>query len=375
MSVQSIKAQAVTYIPYTKSFYIGALESGGMSFQGRAEKNYHKIAILKPDKLQKIRDAAGLLTNGPNYDREAAVEYVDNEMVRQATRAAKGKSHQAAVDNVSLQNITRVELLTEIINKQYKDVFLVEGVRRIPVPKLKLDYNVILHIKTRGKGALVPKRAKPEVEAPEFVQASFDLAKFGKLTRIIDTPDEDELTALISPTQTALDDIAQVLSQDENLLIQDEMVKFGDVAGSSWSARTGDFSDNDPLDQISTEIERITKNHGRVNIVATGIRQLGKYFQNSHLIGFTNALDREGQGVGTLPAFPGIKRITDVDIADGVAFIYDQRALSYGEGPMVSESFRDPQAAVSGHIIRKWVEPLIPTILKTAFGTELTGIS
>jgi len=373
--MSSMVPQAVTYIPYTKSFYVGALESEGMSFQGRSEKNFHKIAILKPEKLQHIYDAAGLPVKGPNYDRAGAVEWIDHEMQRQAARASQGKSRQGAVDNVSLANITRVELMTEIINKQYKEVFLIEAVRRIPVPKLKLDYDIQLHIKTRGKDALVPKRQKPMVEAPEFVQAKFDLVAFGKLSRIIDTPDEDELSALISPTQTAIDDISQVLSQDENSLIADELTKFGNVAGSSWSARATDFSDNNPLDQISTEIERITKNHGRVNIVATGIRQLGKYLSNSHLIGFTNALERDGQGVGSLPGFPGIKRITDVDVPDGIAYIYDQRGMTYGEGPMVSESFRDPQAAVSGHVIRKWVEPLLPTTFQTAWGTELTSIS
>jgi len=380
-----LESNAVTFIPYTGKFYVGALENNNMNFQGRSEKNYEVIAVLHKGKLAKHRQAN---TQGwihdHGYNRLEAVEFVNKEMVRQADRARKyqsatGNSHnlQAAIDNTSLANITRVELLTEIINRQYKDTFLIEAVRKIPVPKLKLDYDIMLHVRP-NKDARVPKRQKPNVENPEFVQAKFDLAAFGKLSRMIDVADEDELTALISPSTTAIDDISQVISQDENLLIKNTMKEFSDVAApGTWDVRTGDFSDNNPLDDISKEIERIagSPNHGRPNIFVSNLTDLGKYLSNSHLIGFTNAIDREGQGIGTLPGFPGLKRVTDVDIDANNVFLYDQRALTYGEGPMVSESFRDPQRAVSGHVIRKWVEPLIETTLKTAFGTELTGVS
>lgn len=357
--------RAVTYIPFTHKFYVGAIEDG-MNVQGKAEKNYEPIAILNEPELMK-------------GNKQGALNYVNSEMLRQAERHSMGKSLsvQAAVDVVSLANITRVELMTEIINKMYKDTFLINGVRKINVPKLKLDYDVILHIKSRGKNALVKKRQAPDVEAPEFVQASFDMVKFGKLARMIDTPDEDELSALISPMQSALDDVAQVISQDENLLIRDEMAKFGDVAKASWAAKNtnNDFSLNNPLDHIDTEIERIQINHGRPNIFASNIRTFGRYKSNTHLIGYTNALEREAQGVGGLPGYPGWTRITDVDLPDGKAYVYDQRALSYGIGPMVSESFRDPKQGVSGHVIRKWVEPLIPTLLQTAFGSEMTTLA
>src|SRR5207245_10250277 len=183
----------VTYIPYTKKFYQGSI---GQDFDvsGRHGSVYHEIAKLNTDKLKQGK-------------REEAIKYTDNEMVRQADRylqASGGDYLQADVDIVSLSNMTRVELLTEIINRQYKRVFLINGVRKVPVPKLRLDYDIQLHIQRRGANALVPKRQRPETEAPEFVQANFDLVKFGKLARIIDSTDEDELSALISPLGTEI---------------------------------------------------------------------------------------------------------------------------------------------------------------------------
>jgi hypothetical protein len=366
--MSSIKSEGVTYIPATQKFYAGVIEKD-MNVEGRHGQVYHEIAKLNLQALKK-------------GDRENAVEYTDNEMVRRADRylqAQSGDNFQADNDIVSLANMTRVELLTEIINRQYKNVYLINGVRKVPVPKLRLDYDIQIHLARRGKQALVPKRQRPETEMPEFVQASFDLVKYGKLARIIDTTDEDELSALISPLNTALEDLAQVLSQDENLLIRDDGLEtFGNVSGADWSARNASgngFSTNNPLDQISTELERIVNNHGKPDTIVTNMRQFGTFKSNSFLIGFTEALDRENEGgMGSMPGFPGLRRITDSDIASNLAYVYDSRALSYGEGPMITESFRDPKAGVSGHVVRKWVQPVVPVKFQTAWGSRLISV-
>lgn len=357
----------VTYIPYTKKFYQGAV-GDDFDVSGNRGSALHEIARLDTEALK-----AG--------KRSEAIEYTDHEMVRSAERhlqAGANPNLQADVDIVSLANMTRVELLTEVINRQYKRVFLINGVRKVPVAKLRLDYDIQLHIQRRGSGALVPKRMRPETESPSFVQANFDLVSFGKLARIIDTTDEDELSALISPMGTALEDLAQVISQDENLIIRDAMDTFGTVSYNSWSARNSSgngFSTYNPLDHLSAEIERIVNNYGRPDMFACDMVQFGYYKSNSFLIGFTEALDRQNEGgIGGLPGFPGMTRITDSDLAQNVAYVWDQRALSYGEGPMISESFRDSKAGVSGHVVRKWVQPIVPTKLATAWCTKITSI-
>lgn len=357
----------VSYIPYTKKFYQGDI---GVDFDvsGNRGSSLHEIAKLDVNALRTGK-------------RDEAITYTDPEMLRgveRANNATDSGTFQADSDIVSLSNMTRVELLTEIINRQYKRVFLINGVRQVPVPKLRLDYDIQLHIQRRGSGALVPKRQRPETESPSFVQANFDLVKYGKLARIIDTTDEDELSALISPLGTALEDLAQVLSQDENLIIRDAMDTFGVVTYNSWSARNASgngFSTYNPLDQLSIEIERIVNNHGRPDIVAMDLVQFGYFKSNSYLVGYQDALSRESiGGVAGLPAIDGITRLIDSDLAQGVAYIWDQRALSYGVGPMISESFRDPKAGVSGHVVRKWVQPIVPTKLATAWCTKLTSL-
>ena len=55
--------------------------------------------------------------------------------------------------------------------------------------------------------------------------------------------------------------------------------------------------------------------------------------------------------------------------------MYDKSALTVGDGPMVTEAYRDPQAAVSGQIVRKWLEPKMDSILASGFGTRMTGLT
>ena len=370
------RVEAVTFVPYTNKFYVGAIGEMGESFSGRSEQNYEPIAVLHPKKLAVMSDGFGGKIPGPSYDRQGAVEYVNHEMMRKAERyvQAHGHHYQAEVDSTSLANITRVELLTEIRNAMYKDVYLINGVDRIPVPKLKLDYDIQLHIKTRGKNALVPKRQKPQVEAPEFIQANFDLANYGKLSRMIDVADEDELSALISPSQKSIEDLSQVMSQDENSLIKDALAEFVNQAKGSWSAFTSDHNTRSPLVDIATERARIVKNHGRPNTIVMNSITWAHFIGNSFVKGMEQAFTQRGAGVFTFDKLPGFTFIVDEDIADGTAYLYDKRALTYGEGPMVSETFRDPQSAVSGNVIRKWVQPLVPTKLATSFGSEMTGL-
>lgn len=372
------KAEAATFIPYTNKFYVGAVgESEYDDFQGRHESQYEPIATLNPKKLALIESRQGYYVDNPNFTTLAeALDITNYEMERKADRyiAAHGHHYQAEVDSTSLSNITRVQLMTAIRNEMYKQVFLINGVDKIAVPKLKLDYDVQLHIKTRGKGALVPKRQRPQLETPDFIQTKFDLAAFGKLTRLIDTADEDELSALISPTQKAISDISQVIGQDENSLILDALDTFGVVVKGSWSAFTGDHNTRSPLVDIATERSRIVKNHGRPNIIAMNSILWADFVGNTFVKGLEQMFTQAAPGVMSFDKLPGFTFILDEDISNGVAYIYDKRALTHGEGPMVSETFRDPQAAVSGNIIRKWVEPIINSTLKTAFGTKMTTL-
>ena len=380
-----LNASAVTYAPYTGKFYHGSIGVDA-DFTGNREKEYHPIAQVN-------------LQAAANNDYGGLLEPIDYELYRKwdriqsaGTLTPAGMAKQAASDNTSLANLTRVELSTVIINELYKNVFLHLGAHFVPVPKLKLDYDVMLHLQVRGKANLVKKRMKSQVEAPQFVQTPFDLATYGKLQRTIDTPDEDELVALISPMKYMLSDAAKVIGQDINMLIlEDGLQQFKDQSGlaeafgettttqadkrkwDSFASGEANQNVNNPLTQIAEETLRIERNHGHADTIAMNRHTYAAFVSNTHVRGYEQMLTQESSGTFSFSKLPGLTFIVDADVPDGEWVLYTKNALTVGDGPMVTEAFRDPLQGVSGHVVRKWIQPVVNDTLASAFGSRITG--
>ena len=354
--------RAVTYSPFTNKFYQGTFDGVDKAGNGitdfEHDSNLTVIAKLHPEHL------------APGKDRSAAVEPVAYEIYRQAER--EHKSLSAAVDKTSLDNITRVELLTEVINRMHREFWLIKGCTPIPVPKLKLDLPI------QGKyvaSKKVPKRQAATVKASTFTQANFDL---WKNVVDLDSPDEDEYSALISPLSFDLQQAADVLSQAENEQIYaDGLSSFGDSTLGSWSAHTAGVSTRNALTDITSALDTLIKkpNFARPKYIAMNGITYSAYASNSWVQGSAFVNDREVIGMIPLPKVGGIIAIVDPEIPSGEAILYDPRAMLIGQGPMVSETYRDARAGVSGNVIRKWIQPMVPTDLQSKFGVHLKSLT
>ncbi len=352
---------AVTFSPYTNKFYQGSVvneKETGDGFDFRHDGNLTVIAKLNTKAFEK------------GGDRSAAIIPVAHEIYRKAEREYNNRV--AAVDATSLANITRVELLTEVINRMHREFHLIKGVTPVPVPKLKLDLPI------QGKytaSKKVPKRQAATVKASTFTQASFDL---WKNVVDLDSPDEDEFSALISPMAFDLQQAADVLSQAENDQIYDDgLVNFQSQALGDWAAHTSGVSTRNALTDITTYLETLieTPNFARPKYLAMNAVTYSAYASNSWVQGQTFVQDRELTGLVPLPKIPSIQALLDPKMPAGVAVLYDPRAMLFGQGPVVSETYRDERAGVSGNVIRKFVEPLVPSDLTTKFGYKFTGLT
>ena len=381
----NLKASAVTYVPATQTFYHGAL-GDDYDVSGNRASAYTPIAIVNHDAVVEHRQAKLEGDHSHKLDMDEVVEPVDHETYRQWARYRTNGSQggevarQAAMNMTSLANITRVELSTFILNEMYKKVYLHHGVTMIPIPKLRFDYPVVQHMKRRGKDALVKKRQPANVEASEYRQVRFEADLYGRLQRVIDVPDEDEYVAKLSPMKLQLSQMSKVMSQDINLIILEdgyEQFKENSADYGSWTAfaSTGtDTNTNNPLIAIGTEDERINLSHGTADTLAMNKVTYTKLTSNTYLRGFMQMWKQRAPGLFSLPQIGDYTIIVDNDIAPGEFFIFDKSALTVGDGPMVTEAYRDAQAGVSGQIVRKWLEPKLDSVLKDAFGTRITGV-
>jgi len=322
---------------FNNKFYLGA-HDGARGDWDYTRDHYEVLAKLNPAKSI----------------AEGRIIPVAYERWRQAERSyAKGD-----ISATSLNNITVIQLLDEVIRRQWRDFFAIQGVRKIPVPKLQLDV-AITDKYTENRE--VPELVAPDVSTNIFTQANLRL--FKNMTNLYES-DESRLKATIEPLDFEIEQASGALANAANAQIITQVEAATDRSnGSDWSAINGTHgrNSNNPLAGLTTDLVTLVSNHFRPNTLLLHPVNASEYLTSTFIQGQEAALDRQGPGVWPLPKMPGITAIADVGVTLGTAVLYDKSAMLFGEGPTVAEQYRDHQRGADGYVIRQWIHPLRAT--------------
>ncbi|KKM79792.1 hypothetical protein LCGC14_1346340 [marine sediment metagenome] len=349
------KESAVSYMPGMDpvkggKFYLGAKNiEKGADFT-HADQYYTPLA--KYDATRKLGDGQ--------------IEFIDEgvTMVREAERAIRSGN----IDETSLSNITVIQLLREVIRREYRKFFAIEGTRRVPVPKLQLDVPITDKYAASKK---VPEFVEPDQKTNKFTVANLRLWK--NMVSIYES-DEAQLKADIQPLNFEIDQAAGALGLAANDQIVTEIETFTTNGEADWGAMTtnADFSANNPLDDIQAVITTITGNHFRPDVIALHTRPLSDFLSNTFVNGYATAMDRTIESGFPLPKVPQLKVVQDIGFTNTVATVYDSNTLLLGEGPTTAEAFRNPLQSADGWVIRQWLHPLKTT---NDAGRKMTSVS
>jgi hypothetical protein len=336
------KSAKVTYSPYTRKFYVGAVQGNDFAHESHLEP------------IAKV-----------NFDKELGdgrYEYLNAELYRQAER------HTLAgiVDSPSVSTITTVDLLQEVLGKQYRQFFAKAGTTSISVPKLQLDIPLSTKYAASKK---VPELVEAQLKQEDFTKVSFNLEKH---VVHIAASDEASLKANIEPFQHNIGQAAGSLAKAWNEDIVVAIEGHTGVSGADWGALTAAFSDTNPLDNIEAVYTTIINNDYVPDTITMAPRVWNDYTSNTFINGYDPATDRSLVGVFPFPKLPGIRAIVDPGFTNTVATVYDSRGMLFGEGPTVAEQYRNAAAGYNGWIIRQWGQPLLADAKS---GRKLTGVS
>lgn len=337
--------KAVTYSPYTKKFYVGSIATDA---DFNKDSNYEPIAKLNPEKS---------LGDG-------RLEFISHEIVRQAERDYRA----GVIDSPSITDITIVDLLQEVVNKEFRDYYAINAVTRIAVPKLQLKIPVATKY---GASKKVPELVEAGVKQSDWTIASFDLWK--NVAHVV-ASDEASLKGTIEPLAFNIDVAAGSLAKAANEQLVTEIETFTTAAKGDWGVLNAgnDFSLRNPLDDITAEFVTITNNDFRPNTITLHPRVASDYLSNTFINGYAQALDRKLMGVFPLDKFPGITAVVDPGFTNTVATLYDKSTMLLGEGPTVAEQYRNVNAGANGYIIRQFLQPLKVT---NNAGRKMTSVS
>lgn len=341
------KADAITYWPLTKKFYVGSLDTDVVDI--RHDSEYTQIARLHPEKKL-----------GEGRFEKLDVEY---------WRAAERQFRAGLRDTSTITNIQATQLVTQILNEEWREFNAISAFRRIAVPKLKLD---IPFISTR-------RVAKKKV--PELVEMTYDKTVESKISfnlwkngDTIGVSDEAEFQANIAPFELEINQSAGALGKAWNDQFVTVIEGFTSVTKASWSTKNAnnDFSLNNPLTHITDEIKTIQNLHNRPNTICMDPIVFSNYVSNTHVNGYDPAVDRQTTGTFPMPRYPGITAVLDLGFADTSAVLLDNRGLLFGEGPTVAEQDRNAAAGATMYYIRQFGEPLK---VDNIFGRLLATVS
>jgi len=335
--------KSVTYSPYSKKFYVGSLDKTGADFA--KDYGYEPIAKLHPDR--KLGDGR--------------IEPIGHEVYRQAERDFRAGN----IDSTSLSNITVVDLLQEVIRRQWRKYNAIEGVTRVPVPKLQLNVAIAEKYAASKK---VPELVAADQKSNDFTQVSFNL--FKNVVNILES-DESQMKGTIQPLNFEIDQAAGALGEAANDQIITEIRTIDTVSGSNWETVTSGHSANSPLKDITVAMDDIIGNHFRPNTIAFGSRGSTAYSSNDFIRGHNPPGNITVEGTFPVNHYPGVMGIVDFGFTSTEAIVYDKSGMLLGEGPTVAESFRDPHSGADGYVIRQWMEPKLTT---DNIGERITGI-
>lgn len=327
--------------PNAVTLFNGTFYEGNLSIEKGADfthdSHYSKLATLNASK------AIG----------DGRIEFVDAgiDMVRKAERAFR----QGNLDETSLSNITVINLLQEVVRRQYRDYHAIEAMKRIPVPKLQLDVPISDKYTASKK---VGEFVEPDQKTNKFTTA--ELRLFKNMVSIYES-DESQLKATIEPLSYEIDQASGALAKAANEQIVAEIETATGSAKGDWGAMTtnADFSARNPLDDITDVVNTMQDLHFRPDTICMHPRVSSDYLSNTFINGYNNAVDRQGAGTYPLPKFPGLKVVSDLGFTSTVATVLDSNTMLLGEGPMVAEQFRNPLQSADGWVIRQWLHPLL----------------
>lgn len=320
---------------FNNTFYEGNLNiEKGADFTH--DSNYSKLAVMDQNKD---------IGNG-------RIEFVDAgiDTVRKAERAFR----QGNLDETSLSNITVINLLQEVVRRQYRDYHAINAMKRIPVPKLQLDVPISDKYTASKK---VGEFVEADQKTNKFTQANLRLWK--NVVSIYES-DESQLKATIEPLSYEIDQASGALAKAANEQIVEVIETATTASKGDWGAMTtnADFSARNPLDDIVAETNVIQDLHFRPDTICMHPRVASDYLSNTFINGYNNAEDRKNAGVYPLPKFPGMKAVVDLGFTSTTATVLDPNTMLLGEGPMVAEQFRNPLQGADGWVIRQWLHPL-----------------
>lgn len=266
--------------------------------------------------------------------------------------------------------INVINVMAEMLGTVYRDYALTQAITTVQTPSITLQIDTYTRFTASQD---IDEGVQAPTKKGTFSRQSLDLKK--DVGHVAFT---DEV--LMRPYQhniyqTHIENAVQDLKRIKARKIATELELAADVAGSDWTAYTGEHSTADPYDQVGTIGDTIYSNGGEPNTIATADRVFRDFLSNTRVAKTTAPVAPQSYGARVVNGIPGLPSYTwyiDNELTNTMATIYDKKAVILAQGPVRTAQYRYEEAGIDGYITRDW--NAVKTI-QSGLIRNLTGVS
>jgi len=322
-------SKAVTYWPFTRSFYQGDVHKADLE---HGDFHLDLIGKLNPDR--KLGDG--------RFEFQA-------EVMRRAERQA----FQGLSETGDLDAITTSELLGEVILKEHRDFYAILGATTVPVSKLEGKVPIAGKYRASEK---VPEGVEIGQKKSTYTKVDYKLWKNGA---VLEATMEAQMRGTFSPLNFDIDIAAGELGRSKNKQVAAAIETFTTAGKASWSAQSGGVSTNNPLTHITTEVDTLIGLDARPSVVAVRGTVAGAFATNTWInTANSQGIDQYLGGKYPVPKYPGMFFIVDNAFTSTMATVYDPKGILLLQGPVVAKQFDNPKSLVDGYVIAEFMQAL-----------------
>lgn len=257
-----------------------------------------------------------------------------------------------AITSSDFSAISAVNVLSELLNTDYKEHVLEQAVWKVNTPSLHLDidtYTKFTAFADVEEMELVPTRKGA------FARQSIDLKKD---VSHLQFSDEVQMRGYDQNVyQVHIENAVQDLRRVKAKKIATELETASDVSGADFGAMSGGLSSNNPYDVIGAVIDTIEANDGTVDTFASADKGFRDFIGNSNVKGqFSPGANQEfgARSVNGVTGYSNVTWFIDNLLTNTLLTIYDRKAIILAQGPTKVAQYRNEEGGIDGYISRDW---------------------
>jgi len=266
--------------------------------------------------------------------------------------------------------ITVLNVMAELLGTRYMQHTIVQAVTTVNTPSITLQidtYSKFTASSNVDEGITVP--TKKGGFSRQSVNLLKDVGHLAFSDEVLMRPYYHDIY------QTQVENVVADLQRIKARKIAVNIELATNVTGTDWTTTTGNFSTNNPYNDIGGVGDTILLNGGIPDTIISADKPFRSFISNTWVKGAITAVPDNTFGariIGNVPGLPTFTWYIDNEKSTTAVCEMDKKSVILAQGPVRTAQYRYEEAGVDGYITRDWNG--VQTV-QSGFIRNITGVN